>query len=102
VCVLQAISYRNMFSHHQKTIMFDAPMDSPAGTAAAETAAETARVMVAEGVPAVPGDPATLDNLGTPEGSPRHADKQKHRHRLGCGCALSFVVPLGASLGVMC
>lgn len=83
VCVLQAFSYRNMFSHHQKTIMLDAPKDSSAGTAAAEPAAEPARVMVAEGVPAAPVDPATLDNLGTPEGSPRHADKQKHRHRLG-------------------
>lgn len=72
-CAPQAISQRNIFSHHQKTVILDAPMDTPAGAAAAAESAPGSVTAAA--------DAATLDNLGTPEGSPKHAGKHHHRHR---------------------
>lgn len=76
---MQAFNNRNMFTHHQKTIILDAPMESAA--AAAVPAAIAEEPAAAAAAPA-----ATLDNLGTPQGSPKHASGGKqhhHHHRFG-------------------
>jgi hypothetical protein len=51
-----------MFSHHQKTIILDAPMHSSSSNAAAAAAAAAG---AAAGPPAC--DPATLEHLSTPK-----------------------------------
>jgi hypothetical protein len=75
---VQAISYRNMFSHHQKTVILDAPMDA---AAAVEEGVSADALPSIPPVSTAPVDPATLDNLGTPEGSPRHAGGKDKGHR---------------------
>lgn len=83
VCCVQAISNRNMFTHHQKTVILDAPGERlPAAAAAAGNglAAEGTEDDVSGPLPAVAAPTPTLDNLGTPTGSPKHAEGHRHRH----------------------
>jgi hypothetical protein len=58
----QKFSTGNMFTHHQKTIILDAPMPSSSSTPAAAAAAAAG---AAAGPPAC--DPATLEHLSTPK-----------------------------------
>ncbi|WIA08753.1 hypothetical protein OEZ85_008176 [Tetradesmus obliquus] len=68
--VLQKFSTGNMFTHHQKTIILDAPMQSSSTAAAAAAAgAAAAAAGAAAGPPAC--DPATLEHLSTPNSSPK-------------------------------
>lgn len=77
------MSNNAMYTHHQKTIILDAPMDSPEAVAAAAKAAEeeAARAAAAKAAAAAaaaapaasssdPTGPATLDSLD----SPHHPD----------------------------
>jgi hypothetical protein len=68
----QSLQTGNMFTHHQKTVILDAPMP---GSAAADSTGGAAAAAAAAA-------PATLDTLGTPQGSP-HAGgaHQQHVHK---------------------
>jgi hypothetical protein len=100
VCVVvQAISNRNMFTHHQKTVILDAPLENvPAAAAAAGNglAADDAEGDISGPLPAVAAPPPTLDNLGTPTGSPKHAEgatQHRHRHRSDTPLTACLLLP---------